>query len=288
MRGSLFITFFNRNSIFLKNLKILTKCKDYKKFNKLIIYQNPDYNIVKKIKKIDKNIKIISTVYDKNYTIFSKVNNNIYKGFCYCFEKYKSDFVIHLEDDLKVGYDFLFFINKIISKHNNDKMFYAVNGFSKEYKLKTYSFNYSKFIYGIGKGWAIPKANWSITKIKLKEVIKKRSKRFFDVHLEKFIKFNFYVIMPYRSRILEEVSNGLTLKESFNETKFFKHWSNSFIRNINVENEEYKYIKDMKYNWRYDCLHYNLINKVISFILYYFTKIFYYSIYIKKTIKKFV
>jgi hypothetical protein len=288
MRGSLFITFFNRNRIFLKNLKILTKCKDYKKFKKLIIYQEPNYNIVKKIKKIDKNIKIISTVYDKNYTIFSKVNNNIYKGFCYCFEKYKSDFVIHLEDDLRVGYDFLFFINKIISTHNNDKKFFAVNGFSKEYKLKNHSFNYSKFIYGIGKGWAIPKANWSITKIKLKDVIKKSSKRFFDVHLEKFIKFNFYVIMPYRSRVLEEISNGLTLKESFRETTFFRHWSNSLMRNINVENGEYKYIKDMKYNWRYDCLHYNLMNKVISFFLYYFTKIFYYSIYIKKNIKKIV
>ena len=116
MRGSLFITFFNRNRIFLKNLKILTKCKDYKKFKKIIIYQEPNYDIVKKIKKIDKNIKIITTVYDKNYTTFSKVNNNIYKGFSYCFEEHKSDFVIHLEDDLRVGYDFLFFINKIISK----------------------------------------------------------------------------------------------------------------------------------------------------------------------------
>lgn len=287
MRGSLFITFFNRNRIFLKNLKILTKCKNYKKFKKLIIYQEPNYSIVKKIKKIDKNIKIISTVYDKNYTIFSKVNNNIYNGFYYCFEKYKSDFVIHLEDDLKVGYDFLFFINKIISKHRNDKKFFAVNGFSKEYKLKNHSFNYSKFIYGIGKGWAIPKANWPITKIKFKDIIKKRTQRFFDVYLEKFIKFNFYVIMPYRSRILEEVSNGVTLKEAFKNTTFFKDWSNSFIGNRKINNEEYAYIKDMKYNWRYDCLHYNLINKVISLFLYYLKKIFYYLISIKKTIKFF-
>jgi hypothetical protein len=288
MRGSLFITFFNRNSVFLKNLKILTKCKDYKKFKLLVIYQEPNYNTIKKIKKIDKNIKIISTDYDKNYTTFSKVNNNIYKGFCYCFEKYKSDFVIHLEDDLRVGYDFLFFINKIISRHNKDKKFFAVNGFSKEYKLKNYSFNYSKFIYGIGKGWAIPKSNWPITKNKFKDIINKKARRFFDVHLEKFIKFNFYVIMPYRSRILEEISNGLTLKKSFKYTTFFKHWSNSFIGNIKLENEKYKYIKDMKYNWRYDCLHYTLLNKVISFFLYYFTKIFYYSIYIKETIKKIV
>jgi hypothetical protein len=146
----------------------------------------------------------------------------------------------------------------------------------------------SAVIYGIGKGWAIPKNNWLVTKIKLKEVIKKNAKRFFDVHLEKLIKFNFYVIMPYRSRILEEVSNGLTLKESFKNTRFYKHWSNSFIDNLNIKNKKYKYIKNMKYNWRYDCLNYNLINKVISFLLYYFTKILYYSIYIKRTIKKFV
>ena len=94
--------------------------------------------------------------------------------------------------------------------------------------------------------------------------------------------------MPYRSRILEEISNGLTLKKAFKNTTFFKHWSNSFTGNTKLKNEKYKYIKDMKYNWRYDCLHYNLINRVVSFFLYYFTKIFYYSIFVKATIKKIV
>jgi len=173
---SVFITSYKREKILLLLLKRLKDNLNYNQFNKLVILQNGSKKLIKLIKKIDHNIKVIETEYSDKYSKFSKVNNNVFLGFKKCFEYYNSEFVIHLEDDCLPSYDFLNFFNEIYLRYKEDKRFYAINSFSKEFILKK-KFSYSKFIYGIGKGWGITKKNWIFTKLNLKKILSSNVKK---------------------------------------------------------------------------------------------------------------
>lgn len=262
---SIFITSYKREKILLILLKKLKKNLNYSQFNKLIILQNGSKKFIKLIKKIDHNIRVIQTNYSNEYSKFSKVNNNVFLGFKKCFEDYNSDFVIHLEDDCLPSYDFLNFFNEIYLRHKTDKKFYAINSFSKEFKFKKI-FSYSKFIYGIGKGWGIPKTNWIFTRENLKNILNSNIKKYFDSHLEWEIKRKYYVIMPYRSRVLEIPTNGLNFKIADKNKKFYKEWSKSFLKSNKYLIKKYKYEPLLEYYWRKDCLKYNFFNRKLTFL----------------------
>jgi hypothetical protein len=270
MKKSIFITGFSRYKILLKSIKKLYYCNSYADFNKLVILQKnnliKDQNIINKIKKIDEKIKIIKTNYSKEYTKFSKTNNNIYLGFKTCFENWKSEYVIHLEDDILPAYDFLKFNDELMKLYSKDKNFFSINGFSKEFKKNKY-YHYSKFIYGIGKGWSMPKQNWPKVKKMFKKISGPKISEFFDCAFENEIKSKFYVIMPYRSRTFEQPSNGLNTKYKDKNNFFNKSWKKSFLSKNSYQIKNYIFEKELEYNWRYDCQNYTFNNRLKRFFI---------------------
>ena len=208
MIKSIFITAYNREKIFFNTLKKLTKCKNYDQFKKLIIYQEVKKDVINKIKKIDPKIEVIKTEYPESYTPFQKLNLNSFLGFKRCFDVYKSRYVIFIEDDILPAYDFLEYHNHSNLLYHNDKQYFAANSFSKENK-KNLNFSYSKFIYGIGKGWSVPVERWKLLKKMYQELCASKKEIYYDCYFEPHIKKNYFVIMPYRSRSYEQPSNGL-------------------------------------------------------------------------------
>ena len=265
MIKSIFILGYKREKIFFSTLKKLKKCEYYNEFKKLVVFQDISKKTIEKIKKIDHEIEVIKTKYKQNISAKYKISNNSYLGFKRCFEKYKSEYVIFLEDDILPSYDFLKFHNDINMKYRDDKKFFAVNSFSKEYKKKNYidvNCIYSKFIYGIGKGWSTPIQRWPFLKKKYKELLYLKSDKDFDAYLEQDIKRKYYVIMPYKSRVIEQPSDGLHFKISNTKTKFYMHWKKSFLDKKKYQIKKYNFIQNMKYDWRKDCLKYNIINVI--------------------------
>jgi hypothetical protein len=263
MIKSIFILGYKREKIFFSTLKRLKKCKYYDEFKKLVVFQDISKKTIEKIKRIDHEIDIVQTKYKKNISAKYKISNNSYLGFKKCFENYKSEYVIFLEDDILPSYDFLQFHNDIIMKYRDDKKFFAVNSFSKEYKKKRnidVNFIYSKFIYGIGKGWSIPDSRWLFLKKMYEKLLYLKSNIDFDAYFEQDIKRKYYVIMPYRSRVLEQPSDGHHFKISDTKTTFYKHWKKSFLDKKEYEIKKYNFMLNMKYTWRQDCLKYNIIN----------------------------
>ena len=270
MRKTIFITAYNREKIFFKTLNKLTQCKSYHQFKKIIIFQDIKKTVLKKIKEIDSKIEVVKTSYPTEISSLQKCNLNIYYGFKKGFENYKSDYVIHLEDDLLPSYDFLEYHNYIISEFHSNKKFFAVNSFSKNYK-KQLNFAYSKFIYGIGKGWSVPKEKWATLKKMYNQLFLEKKEVFFDCYFEQEIKGKYFVIMPYRSRTFEQPSNGLNSKLSEKNNIFNKEWKKSFLFKKSFEIKKYTFKYNMEYSWRDDCLNYttfNIFKAKIKYIIY--------------------
>lgn len=285
MIKSVFITAYNREKIFFNTLKKLKSCENYKEFKKLIIFQEISKNTLQKIKKVDTKIKVIKTKYKEDASSLYKICYNTYIGFKTCFEKYKSEYVICLEEDILPAYDFLKFHNEIVFKYRGDNKFFAVNSFSRDYDKnlkKKYNidmnFSYSKFIYGVGKGWTISKEKWPILKKMFKELISFNPNLAFDAYFEPEIKTNYYVIMPYRSRCYEQPSNGLTSRYVDRYNKKWIDSKKSFLNKNNYKIKNYTFLPTMKYSWREDCLNYTTFNifktkiKYIKYIIYKFIR----------------
>jgi hypothetical protein len=274
---SVFITAFNREKIFFKTLAKLKCCKNYSQYNVVIIYQDVNETVLKKIKKIDSKIKIIKTEYKNNISGLQKCNLNSYLGFKKCFEEYKSDYVIYLEDDVLPSYDFLEYHDYIISHYQNDKKFFSANSFSKEYYYNnSKNFYYSKFIYGIGKGFSISRNKWKFLKKMYKRLFFEKREIFYDCYFEQEIKKRYFVIMPYRSRTFEQPSNGLNSKLHDKKNIFYKSWKKSFLNKKKFEIKNYIFSINMKYTWRDDCLKYTAFNFYKSYLKLLYGRIMHY------------
>lgn len=272
--GCVFYVCCDREKVAIKNIKKLKKCYDYKNYFIIIILQNNNINFKKKIKSIDKNIKIIKKNYDNNFTVHSKVNNNIYTGFLESF-KLDVDFAICMEDDLEPGYDLLEFHRCLHNKYKNNIDFGAINSFSKEYKNKKNFYSFNEYFYGVGKGWSINRNTWWKIKEKINLCLNKNYKRFFDIHLELLLRKNFFVIMPYRARILEIPSDGLNIKKKYFISKEYKKELKSYVGNKKFKIKNYYINSEQEFNLRNDCLKINKVNYFYSLILFLLRKIYF-------------
>lgn len=254
---SIMITSYNRPRVLKQMLKYLFKSQLIDECNIVIVQQDINNEFIKIFKKIKhKNFFLLKTKYPKKWDPHKKIISNGKKGFQYCFEKLNSDICFYLEDDIAVSNDFINFCSYIINKYQNDHNFFGVNCFSRE-KLSKNKINlYSKFIYGVGKGWAVPRKRWKlIKKLWNNKFINKYDGPLFEAPIEKYIKDNFkYVVMPINSRSYEIPSNGvnINLKENY---EYFINFKKSFVGQKKI-NSEYKYSFFQQYNWRNDCIKY--------------------------------
>ena len=257
---SIFITAWNRDDLLKKSVYSLTLAEHYDEYKKFIIFQDCNNDQENMIKKIDPEIVVVKKFYPVNTMMYQKMFLNLFSGFTKTFEEYSSDFSIHMEDDIIVSKDIFFFYEYVIKKYSKDSNFFAVNGMSKELVDYNLSLDYSKFIWGICKCWGLHSSRWPALKnLWLKYYEKEKNiNNPYDGPVEEYIKTSTkYVIMPYRSLILEQLSNGCNSIDDPNYPGY-KEWFLSF--NSNKKKGDYNYNKKMPYHWRYDCIKYNLYN----------------------------
>jgi hypothetical protein len=271
---SVMITSYNRPYILERTLEYLFKSQLIDECNIVIVQQDINNKFTKIFQKINhKNFFLLKTKYPQEWNAHKKMILNGREGLKYCFEKLNSDICFYLEDDIAVSKDFIKFCSYIINKYKDDDNFFGVNCFSKE-KFSNHKIHlYSKFIYGIGKGWAVPKKRWKlIKKLWNNQFVNKYDAPLYDAPIEKYIKDNFkYVVMPINSRSYEIPSNGVNISIKNNQ-KYFFDFKKSFVNQKKI-NCEYKYTFFQRYAWRSDCVKYKgqlfhyLYSSVYSFFL---------------------
>ena len=266
LKISIFITSYNRREMLIKLLTNLRKIETFEKVNLLLVLQDYDIKFINKIKSQFKNIIILKTKRLSNSNAINNTNRNVYFGFKYSFERLNAKVAIHLEDDLMISKDFINFFSYTFNTHSSEKRFFAINAFSRENKQYSYQNTYSKYYYGIGKGWGIGLKSWLMFRKQLHKSIIFRENIYFDSIIENIIKNNYFVIMPYFARSLEMPSIGDNVPVSFFSSVEYKEWEKSF--NLIKEKifKQYTYKRFLKNLWRDDCMNYNILSDLKIFI----------------------
>lgn len=246
-----------------KRIHLLTKILD----RILFLNKNNNYKVIlihqdgsartkiKLKKKYQSKIKIFYTYYPKNWSPFKKIALNYIKASRYCFETLKSELCHFIEDDIFLADDYFNFSEFILKKFKNDNSFFGCNAFSKEPYNEKKTHLYSKFFYGIGKGWSINKNRYFTIKKLWNNKFINSSDNAIDGPIETFIKQNgCFVVMPICSRCIELPTNGLNTS-ILSHKKYFSDMKKSFVKK-NITIDDYKYTFFSQYKWRKDCIKY--------------------------------
>jgi hypothetical protein len=248
----------------------LKKAYNFDHYNIILVQQDFNNNFEKIINFFKfKKFFLFKTKYPKTWNVYKKMLLNGRKGMKFAFENLKTDFCLYLEDDIIVSKDFFLYNEFILNKFRDDNYFFAVNAFSKErFQIQNIN-NYSKFRYGIGKGWGINKNRWLI----IKKLWSNNSfinglSPCYDAPIENYIKKKgFYVVMPSCSRTFEFPSSGVSINEK-NNAKYYNALKKSF--NNSALKPKYNYSIFMTYKWRNDC--YKYYGKIITFFFLFLEK----------------
>jgi hypothetical protein len=237
----------------LENLQKLYGISEYK-----LIVVRQDGN--KEVKDVIDRINWIDTLhyvtdYDPGVSIKSRINQNMRLGISKAFDAHHADYIVIIEDDILLGYDFLHFCDLLQLRYRSDKDFRAINAFSKEKFDMSRIADYGKFRYGVGKGWSINRKVWEKLKIFWKEGIDEH----FDVLIEPWIRKGF-VIMPYCSRSMDIGWGGGSHTPENEEDEYYRGMKKSWVGDSSFELVDYRCVKNMQYSWRSDCYQFRKVD----------------------------
>jgi hypothetical protein len=250
---TIILVVFNRPDKTQQTLEALSTLYSIDQFNLVVIRQEGS----DEVKKIIDDISWIDTThhvinYAEKSSIKFRINNNVRTGLALAFDQDHCQYVVVVEDDILLGYDFFRFCDVMHVRYANDTKFRAINAFSKELNQPDMFWSYGRFRYGIGKGWSISRSAWQ----DLEKYWIPRVDQHFDYLIEEWTREGF-VVMPYCSRSLdigwgEGSSHGP--KDEFDE-----HWvamRKSWVGSDPFPLQDYQCFEDMPFSWRSDCVPY--------------------------------
>jgi hypothetical protein len=252
-KKTIILIVFNRPDKTKQTLVALKNINKIEQFNLIVIRQEGSEEVKRLIDDISwAHVTHHVTKFDKESSVKYRINFNVRSGIASAFENIHCNYVVVLEDDILLGYDFLHFCDVMHERYAEDPKFRAINAFSKEPHKKIMLWSYGKFRYGVGKGWSISRDSWQ----KLENYWELGIDEHFDYLIEGWTREGF-VIMPHCSRSLdigwgEDSSHGP--KDEFHE-----HWvamRGSWVGCDTFPIEEYKEVDRLPFSWREDCVPY--------------------------------
>lgn len=82
---------------------------------------------------------------DPDKSVAYKINQNVREGLQTAFKEKNSDYVVVIEDDVLLGYDFLVFCEEMHERYKSHAKFRGINAFAKEPYIREHLFNYGTF-----------------------------------------------------------------------------------------------------------------------------------------------
>lgn len=252
MKKLILLLVFNRPEKTKLTLQALRRLKAIENFELLIIRQEGCDEVKHIVNGIDwiKNTHVV-TNFNASDSVKYRINFNMHQGLSIAFDKVHADYVIVIEDDILLGYDFLVFCDEIHQKFFGQSKFRAINAFSaEEFSEKNIS-KYGLFRFGVGKGWSINKDVWR----KLKSIWVEPLDAHFDCIIEPWIRGGF-VVMPYCSRSYDIGWGNSSHTPVDQHHEYYTRMKNSFVGSKRFPIQNYSLDQNIRFLWRSDCVHF--------------------------------
>jgi len=259
---TIFILVYNRPSKVRRCLAALRQAYGIENFQLLVVRQEGHdevRRIIDDIDWIDVTHEVVQAKPEWKGDGEKAINYNIYHGLEIAFDDLNSTWVAVIEDDALIGYDFLRFCGEMITTYGGDREFVGVNGFSRKPFEQAHLFDYGKFRFHVGYGWAITRNSWRHW---FKPVWTGSENGSWDVYLLPFLRKG-YVVMPHCSRSynIGWGSDAIHCSQDSNHP-WYAWMRRSWVGDRPFRLQEYAFDPKLRRVWRGDCVRIAPFNSV--------------------------
>lgn len=217
-------------------------------WKKVLVLQIGYQEVEDVFKEYEAQFDLAIRVKKQHQTTLGNINQNRILGTSICFDLFKSDVVLGIEEDTSIGYDSLYFVNEMCDLYRSNKSFRGVNLGSFEPNTEENRYTYSLLRYGLhGQAGALTKKSWQ--KFSLTELLKDIDKDGWDSRIESYLKTGF-LATPNASRLLDQGWDG-THQPTDPNSPYFVNQRISWVGTKELPIREFKR-KNIQHSWRKD------------------------------------
>lgn len=225
------------------------KSNDWKK---VIIFQTGFLDVEDIVRKYEDKFDLVVRIKQQYEVALGNINHNRLLGTSICFDVFLSDVVLGIEEDTRIGYDSLVFIDQMCELYGGKRPFRGVNLGSFEPNTEDNKYTYSLLRFGLhGQAGALTKKTWNA--LSLNYLLEDICNIGWDSRIESYLKTGF-LATPNASRFLDQGWGGTHASNDPN-SPYFLNQRQSWVGTLKFPIRIFTR-KNMIHSWRNDARNY--------------------------------
>jgi hypothetical protein len=227
-------------------------------WKKVLVYQEGHNEVFKVVEKNRQNFDLVLLTKAQYSTSLANINQNRILGTSLCFNLFQADLLLGIEEDTKISFDALNFIEFSYNKYRKNPFFRGVNLGSIEEKTSENLNTYSLIRFALhGQAGAITRKTWK--RMDFSSLLRNMDLEGWDSYVEFIIKSGF-MVTPNASRSLDSGWGGTHAPANPNHPHYIAMKRSFVDQSIKVE-ENYSLHKQF-HRWREDAIPFRYLHAI--------------------------
>jgi hypothetical protein len=221
-------------------------------WKKVIVFQIGFLDVEDIVKKYENKFDLVLRIKKQYEVTLGNINHNRLLGTSICFDILLSDVVLGIEEDTRIGYDSLVFIEQMCELYGKKRSFRGVNLGSFEPNTEDNRYTYSLLRFGLhGQAGALTRKTWNA--FSLKNLLEDICHIGWDSRIESYLKTGF-LATPNASRFLDQGWGG-THQSNDPDSPYFFNQRQSWVGTLKFPIRVFTR-KNLIHSWRKDARNY--------------------------------
>jgi hypothetical protein len=201
MKKAIVIFAYARAELLRDSIQSILGAAGSQDWSKVIVCQLGHEDVERVVREFENKFDLVLRLKGQHETTLGNINQNRLAGTSICFDLFKSEIVLGIEEDTMIGYDALAFIDQMVARYGSKSAFRGVNLGSHETKTEGNLYTYSLLRFGLhGQAGVLTRRTWK--KLSARKLLDNISAEGYDSWMEYCLKSGF-MVTPNASRFLD-------------------------------------------------------------------------------------
>ena len=247
---SIVIFAYSRAQLLRDSIESILSAAESENWKKILICQRGHEEVFDVVNQNRNNFDLVILTSPQHESTLANINYNRLLGTNLAFDVFHADMVLGIEEDTKISYDALQFIDRVFNNFHNKRFFRGINLGSIEEKTQENLFTFSRIRFGLhGQAGVITKKTWK--KINFSKLLANMNREGWDSYIEFKIKSG-YMITPNASRSLDRGWSGTYAPDNPDHPHYVA-MRKSFVEDLSGLDPDFSQAS-IKHSWRNDAI----------------------------------
>jgi hypothetical protein len=259
---SIVIFAYSRAQLLKETIDSIAGAADSENWKKILVCQRGHDDVFEVVSQNRALFDLVVLTSPQYESTLANINYNRLLGTNLGFDIFHADLVLGIEEDTKISYDALQFIDRVFQKYRNNRFFRGINLGSIEEKTQENLLTYSRIRFGLhGQAGVITKKTWK--KINFSKLRANMSLEGWDSYIEFKTKSGF-MVTPNASRSLDRGWSGTYAPDNPDHPHYVA-MRESFVGSFSKLDSNFTHVS-LKHRWRSDATVFKFRHQLLFFI----------------------